>query len=206
MWASCPCAPCLATRNISAQVGVLEEPKLEDWLWAMAAFWSRAQSLPVPQHHQQQQETSNSSSSSPGVVVLEGLVPGVDFCNHSFQVRAQPHSDVPGTVANPQIEPWCLTETIVCWFGCSCSAYAPSSLEPIFVSPAGNPHATTSSSPPIISKDAGHCCCKLLPIAIAPAVAGPSKQGNSETQMWSKIASACIKVLSLRSGMICVQV
>jgi hypothetical protein len=85
------------------QVGVYEEPRLEDFKWASSIFWSRGLGLPVPvmQQQQQQQEQqqqqqqqlgassggSSSSSSSVRIETLEGLVPGLDFANHSQQVR-----------------------------------------------------------------------------------------------------------------------
>jgi hypothetical protein len=85
------------------QVGVYEEPRLDDFKWASSIFWSRGLGLPVPVTQQQQQQlqqqpgaspgsssssnSSNSSSSSVRIETLEGLVPGLDFANHSQQVR-----------------------------------------------------------------------------------------------------------------------
>ncbi|KAF6263984.1 hypothetical protein COO60DRAFT_266676 [Scenedesmus sp. NREL 46B-D3] len=79
------------------QVGVSAEPTLDDFKWATSIFWSRGLGLPVPvamqqQQQQQQQDaapgsSSSSSSSSVRIETLEGLVPGLDFANHSQQPR-----------------------------------------------------------------------------------------------------------------------
>jgi hypothetical protein len=79
------------------QVGVYEEPRLDNFKWASSIFWSRGLGLPVPVMQQQQQQQqqqqlgaspgSSSSSSSVHIETLEGLVPGLDFANHSQQVR-----------------------------------------------------------------------------------------------------------------------
>lgn len=80
-------------------------PSYDDYLWATSIFWSRGLSLPVTYTEQQQGDSSSSGSGSDGVgsggvgsggvgssgvlriKVLEGLVPGLDFANHSQQVR-----------------------------------------------------------------------------------------------------------------------
>jgi hypothetical protein len=70
------------------QVGVYDEPSLDDFKWASSIFWSRGLGLPVPVLQQQQQDgATGSSSSSVRIETLEGLVPGLDFANHSQQVR-----------------------------------------------------------------------------------------------------------------------
>jgi hypothetical protein len=75
---------------LCVQVGVSSEPSYDDYLWATSIFWSRGLALPVTYTQQQQQGgVSSSSSSDAGAVrikVLEGLVPGLDFANHSQQV------------------------------------------------------------------------------------------------------------------------
>ncbi|PRW58784.1 ribulose-1,5 bisphosphate carboxylase oxygenase large subunit N- chloroplastic isoform X1 [Chlorella sorokiniana] len=45
---------------------------LEDWVWANSLFWSRAISFPTPNPEGGQR-----------VVMQEGIVPGLDVCNHS---------------------------------------------------------------------------------------------------------------------------
>lgn len=78
---------------LCVQVGVSSEPSYDDYLWATSIFWSRGLALPVPYTEpvQQQGQDGVSSSSSDGgavrIKVLEGLVPGLDFANHSQQVR-----------------------------------------------------------------------------------------------------------------------
>jgi hypothetical protein len=68
---------------------VYDEPTLDDFKWATSIFWSRGLGLPVPVMQQQQQQDGvpGSSGSSIRIETLEGLVPGLDFANHSQQVR-----------------------------------------------------------------------------------------------------------------------
>ena len=68
------------------QVSCLEDPQFEDFAWAYSAFWSRGQSLPVPERAAA--ESGGGSGDVLRVVVMEGVVPGLDFANHSTQVRA----------------------------------------------------------------------------------------------------------------------
>lgn len=84
--------------SATTQAGIAGEPSFEDFLWATSIFWSRGLALPLtytdtqPAATSQQQEGGGSSggTSSGGIVrikVLEGLVPGLDFANHSEQVK-----------------------------------------------------------------------------------------------------------------------
>lgn len=65
-------------------------------MWAHSVFWSRALALPVPVREPAadgaRSRGNGSNSSGSGVErlrieVLEGLVPGLDFANHSQQAR-----------------------------------------------------------------------------------------------------------------------
>jgi hypothetical protein len=77
------------------QVGVYEEPSLDDFKWATSVFWSRGLGVPVPVMQQQQgREPGSSSSSSVRIETLEGLVPGLDFANHSQQVSKAPYANI----------------------------------------------------------------------------------------------------------------
>ncbi|WIA21903.1 hypothetical protein OEZ85_004272 [Tetradesmus obliquus] len=79
-----------AVSSMLQQVGVFDVPTLEDFKWATSIFWSRGLGLPVPvmqQQQQQQQDVAPGSSSSVRIETLEGLVPGLDFANHSQQPR-----------------------------------------------------------------------------------------------------------------------
>jgi hypothetical protein len=67
------------------------EPAYDDYLWATSIFWSRGLALPVTYTDAtpgQQDDSSSSSSGAVRIKVLEGLVPGLDFANHSQQVSA----------------------------------------------------------------------------------------------------------------------
>ncbi len=64
----------------------------DDLLWAHCVFWSRGQALPVPTQpgaasqlvaQQQQQQRRHHAGAAQGIVVHEGLVPGLDFANHA---------------------------------------------------------------------------------------------------------------------------
>jgi hypothetical protein len=77
------------------QVGVQQAPSYEDWTWAVATFWSRAQSLPVPSAGPPAATTTHGGPAAGAagmgghqgaLRVLEGIVPGLDFANHSMTV------------------------------------------------------------------------------------------------------------------------
>lgn len=96
-----------ALTSMLRQVGVFKEPTFQDFLWAYSVFWSRGQSLPVPIREaaaaeegeggattaaegagggQRRQEGRGKEGVAVRVVVYEGIVPGLDFANHSTQV------------------------------------------------------------------------------------------------------------------------
>ncbi|KAL6004608.1 hypothetical protein ACLOJK_005163 [Asimina triloba] len=58
----------------------------EDFLWANSIFWTRALNIPLPRSHsfREEREVTEKQLSSPQLetVWVEGLVPGIDFCNH----------------------------------------------------------------------------------------------------------------------------
>ncbi|KAG2450452.1 hypothetical protein HYH02_004954 [Chlamydomonas schloesseri] len=75
----------------------LRRPTWDDWVWAYCVWWSRGQSLPVPESGSATKalaslSASNGNGSGAGsgagagrkvnVEVVEGLVPGLDFANH----------------------------------------------------------------------------------------------------------------------------
>ncbi|EFJ47486.1 hypothetical protein VOLCADRAFT_91853 [Volvox carteri f. nagariensis] len=63
----------------------LPAPGWKDWLWAYCVFWSRGQSLPVPESGSASSALvghSSKGSDKIPIQILEGLVPGLDFCNH----------------------------------------------------------------------------------------------------------------------------
>ncbi len=78
-------------------------PTFEDFLWAYSVFWSRGQSLPmvVPGEAPGNPEAAHGGTAAAAdggsgggggrvrVVVQEGVVPGLDFCNHRVQVGAR---------------------------------------------------------------------------------------------------------------------
>lgn len=52
-------------------------PTFEHFMWAQSIFWSRAIAFPCP------------DKSVGGVVMEEGIVPGLDFCNHKADARCR---------------------------------------------------------------------------------------------------------------------
>lgn len=61
-----------SARQLAQASGLQAAPGLDDWLWANSVFWSRAIAFPSP--------TPDGGSS---VAIQEGIVPGLDFCNHA---------------------------------------------------------------------------------------------------------------------------
>ncbi len=60
------------------KAGETADASFRHFLWAHSAFWSRAQSLAQLDSGQ-----TDSSRSNSGGAVVEAIVPGMDFCNHS---------------------------------------------------------------------------------------------------------------------------
>lgn len=56
-----------------------QQATLEDFMWANAIFWSRSQSFPQP----------NEQAGEVVTIAQEGLVPGLDFCNHRHSSTAK---------------------------------------------------------------------------------------------------------------------
>ncbi|CAI0429118.1 unnamed protein product [Linum tenue] len=101
------------------------EATFEDFLWANSVFWSRALNIPFPRSYvfptfQEDNgchstvddilceggvsvngssgERAPSSSSQEDTVWVEGLVPGIDFCNHDLKAMATWEVDGTGLV------------------------------------------------------------------------------------------------------------
>ncbi|XP_057435564.1 uncharacterized protein LOC130728204 isoform X2 [Lotus japonicus] len=72
------------------------ESCFEDFLWANSVFWSRALNLPLPRSYvfPEMQEVQEScileadEKMQGDTVWVEGLVPGIDFCNHDLKPKA----------------------------------------------------------------------------------------------------------------------
>ena len=65
-----------AARQLAAATAVGPTPTtLDDFLWAHSVFWSRSIAFPSP--------AGGGGGSSRGVEMQEGIVPGLDFCNHA---------------------------------------------------------------------------------------------------------------------------
>ncbi|GAX75537.1 hypothetical protein CEUSTIGMA_g2980.t1 [Chlamydomonas eustigma] len=77
LWASLE--PALNTL-LREKGGVSREATFDDLLWAYSVFWSRGQSLPVPQSGAASQVLARDPYAM--IEVQEGIVPGLDFCNH----------------------------------------------------------------------------------------------------------------------------
>ncbi|KXZ56254.1 hypothetical protein GPECTOR_1g221 [Gonium pectorale] len=81
---------------VARELGV-RAPAWDDWVWAYCVYWSRGQSLPVPESGSASsalvEHSSNGGNKVP-IQILEGLVPGLDFCNHRLQPPPQCWWDV----------------------------------------------------------------------------------------------------------------
>ncbi|CAN1814962.1 Ribulose-1,5 bisphosphate carboxylase/oxygenase large subunit N-methyltransferase, chloroplastic [Linum perenne] len=65
------------------------EASFEDFLWANSVFWTRALNIPFPRSFSEGQANGLPSTSSQDETVwVEGLVPGIDFCNHDLRAMA----------------------------------------------------------------------------------------------------------------------
>jgi hypothetical protein len=78
---------------VARQLGCTSLPTFEHFLWAHCVFWSRGQSLPVPNQPGEASQllaSANGGNSSTSkrlknmFTVHEGIVPGLDFANHRF--------------------------------------------------------------------------------------------------------------------------
>ncbi|XP_057531765.1 ribulose-1,5 bisphosphate carboxylase/oxygenase large subunit N-methyltransferase, chloroplastic isoform X2 [Amaranthus tricolor] len=83
------------------------EVAFEDFLWANSVFWTRALNIPLPRTFvfPEECEKPNVSSAVNGVLNfveaetlwVEGLVPGIDFCNHALKAAATWEVDSTGS-------------------------------------------------------------------------------------------------------------
>ncbi|GLC33172.1 hypothetical protein PLESTB_000362900 [Pleodorina starrii] len=94
--------------TVARELG-LPAPRWEDWVWAYCVFWSRGQSLPVPESGSASSalvgHSSNGSDPKIPIQILEGLVPGLDFCNHRLQPSPQCWWEVVAPQRPPQQQP-----------------------------------------------------------------------------------------------------
>ncbi|KAK1297319.1 hypothetical protein QJS10_CPB15g00658 [Acorus calamus] len=80
------------------------EVRFEDFLWANSIFWTRALNIPFPHSYvfPQSQEGKGGeetpSSEQSETVWVEGLVPGIDFCNHGLKAQATWEVDGAGSI------------------------------------------------------------------------------------------------------------
>ncbi|KAL3517086.1 hypothetical protein ACH5RR_023988 [Cinchona calisaya] len=104
----------LAEKLLIADGDLEREVTFDDFLWANSVFWTRAQNIPFPQSYAspeaQEKQDSRSRENEPSsndvlkpeecgsdnyarqqeeTVWVEGLVPGIDFCNHDVKPLAQ---------------------------------------------------------------------------------------------------------------------
>lgn len=73
----------LASR-LAAEAGAPSPPTESDFLWAHAVFWSRAIAFPCPP-----EALPGGRSTTAGPSPQEGVVPGLDFCNHAMRPVAR---------------------------------------------------------------------------------------------------------------------
>ncbi|KAK9758005.1 hypothetical protein RND81_01G200200 [Saponaria officinalis] len=90
------------------------EASFEDFLWANSVFWTRALNIPVPRSFifpGSEEETNPGNHGVNGIggqvnisfvqgetIWVEGLVPGIDFCNHDLKAAATWEVDGTGSV------------------------------------------------------------------------------------------------------------
>lgn len=86
------------------------EVTFNDFLWANSVFWTRALNLPLPRAYifpENQHDTGGCQDSGPAMsfnsiqgetVWIEGLVPGIDFCNHDLKAAATWEVDGAGSI------------------------------------------------------------------------------------------------------------
>lgn len=70
---------------LEGQPGVSRQATFEDLMWAYSVFWSRGQSLPVPTRSGAASRLLAEDPKADAHALLEvqeGIVPGLDFCNH----------------------------------------------------------------------------------------------------------------------------
>ncbi|KAL6752002.1 hypothetical protein V8C86DRAFT_631700 [Haematococcus lacustris] len=72
-------------------------PTYDDWVWAHSVFWSRGQSLPVPNTQGTASQLVAGKAPSAAAELLtvhEAIIPGLDFANHAPTAGAQCWWDV----------------------------------------------------------------------------------------------------------------
>jgi hypothetical protein len=85
-----------AAAALTAVRGGGRRPTFEDYVWADSVFWSRAISFPCPAHLPAAGGSGGSGESGGAgaptnntVVAVEGIIPGLDFCNHAAGARCR---------------------------------------------------------------------------------------------------------------------
>jgi hypothetical protein len=76
-----------ACRHLALGAGAEAPPTFDDFLWAYSIFWSRALAFPCPAAAAAAPGAAAAAPS--GVSMQEGIVPGLDFCNHAPQSAAR---------------------------------------------------------------------------------------------------------------------
>ncbi|KAL9252386.1 Ribosomal lysine N-methyltransferase set10-like protein [Drosera capensis] len=99
----------LVNRLLALDGGSESEVTFEDFMWANCVFWSRAMNIPLPHSFvfPETKETgaelqiadqgisATSARSSPGETLwVEGIVPGIDFCNHANEGPLQMEKEI----------------------------------------------------------------------------------------------------------------
>mmetsp|Transcript_21870 Transcript_21870/g.39020 ORF Transcript_21870/g.39020 Transcript_21870/m.39020 type:complete len:509 (+) Transcript_21870:377-1903(+) len=69
--------------RLSKDLKLEHVPTVEDFKWGYSIFWSRGQSIPVYSESSSTTGGNITNSSHPDLGVVEGIVPGLDFFNHS---------------------------------------------------------------------------------------------------------------------------
>ncbi|KAK4742008.1 hypothetical protein SAY87_000009 [Trapa incisa] len=97
-------------KNLLSLEGETERDiSFEDFLWANSIFWTRALNIPLPRSYVFPNLDGSSSNDVFGGVVhmedqknetiwVEGLVPGIDFCNHDLEAVATWEIDRSGSM------------------------------------------------------------------------------------------------------------
>lgn len=96
------------------------EVTFEDFLWANSVFWTRALNIPLPRTYIFPEGSQvpgannvtngvNLSSKEGETLWVEGLVPGIDFCNHALRAAATWEVDSTGSASGVPLSMYLLS-------------------------------------------------------------------------------------------------
>ncbi|KAL1548716.1 hypothetical protein AAHA92_16914 [Salvia divinorum] len=109
--------------------------RFEDFLWANSIFWTRALNIPFPSSYvfrtgqperecggsnapttemnKSSQISGSESTSQADAIFVEGLVPGIDFCNHDIKAAATWEVDGSGSLTGTPFSMYLLSAGVI---------------------------------------------------------------------------------------------